>query len=238
MDIRRNMKEKTLILFDIGAVLIKLSYGNFYREAAKHSPLNETEIETAYLKSGLDDRTNRGEVNAKEFMKELKACLQFPSHMTEQQLEKIVDHKFPGEIVEMIDLKRKLHKKGYAVGLLSNIGEEAHKILKERYPEIFAVYNPKNPSILSYQHKVMKPDRRIYDLITGFETVIFIDDKDKYLQVGLEKGWKGIHYTKYPDETEPQRKSHSDTGFANENIRRANSMVDVNKALRDFGVEI
>ena len=76
------------------------------------------------------------------------------------------------------------------------------------------------------------------DFIIMKETVIFIDDKDKYLQVGLNKGWKGIHYTEYPDETEPQRKSHSDTGYENENIRRANSVAEVKKALQEFGVKI
>ena len=232
------MRRKTLILFDVGAVLIKLSYGDLYREAAKHSRLDEGAIEKAFLESSLDDRTNRGDINAAQFFSELRTCLQLSKNLTKEQLEEIVEHKFPGEIIEMIDLKKELHEAGYAVGVLSNIGEEAHKILNKRYPELFAVYDKRNPAILSYQMKAMKPDLRVYDAISGFETVIFIDDKDKYLQVGLNKGWKGIHYTEYPDETEPQRKSHSDTGYEDENIRRANSVAEVKKALQEFGVKI
>ena len=232
------MRRKTLILFDVGAVLIKLSYGDFYREAAKHSTLDVHAIEKAFLESSLDDRTNRGDINAAQFFSELRSCLELSKSLTEEQLEEIVGHKFPGEIAEMIDLKRELHEAGYAVGVLSNIGEEAHRILECRYPEIFAVYDRRNPAILSYQMKAMKPDPRVYDAITGFERIIFIDDKDKYLQVGINRGWKGIHFTQYPDETEPQRKSHSDTGYTNENIRRANSLAEVKKALNDFGVKI
>ena len=195
-------------------------------------------IEKAFLESSLDDRTNRGDINAAQFFSELRKKLELSKNLTEEQLGEIVGHKFPGEIAEMIDLKRELQQAGYAVGVLSNIGEEAHKILSRRYPEIFAVYDKRNPAILSYQMKAMKPDPRIYNAITGFETVIFIDDKDTYLQVGLNRGWKGIHYIQYPDETEPQRKNHSDTGYTNENIRRANSLAEVKRALEDFGVEI
>lgn len=232
------MKRKTLILFDIGAVLIQLRYGDFYREAAKYSMLDADVIERAYLESSLDDQINRGDINAEQFLAALRKCLELSANVTEDQLEDIIKHKFPGVIGEMIALKRELHEAGYAVGLLSNIGEEGHRILERRYPEIFALYDSRNPSILSYQIKAMKPDKRIYDAITGFERVIFIDDKEKYLQVGIEKGWKGIHYTQYPDETEPQRKSHSDTGYTNENLRRANSLAEVKKALNEFGVRV
>lgn len=70
--ILQKMKRKTLILFDIGAVLIKLSYSNFYREAAKHSILDEKAIEKAYLESTLDDRTSRGDITAEQFFRELR----------------------------------------------------------------------------------------------------------------------------------------------------------------------
>lgn len=232
------MKRKILVLFDIGAVLIKLDYGEFYREAAKHSTLDADAIERAYVERFLDDQTNRGDINAEQFYRELRGCLEQSKDLTDKQLGAIIEHKFAGTISEMIQLKKELHEAGYAVGLLSNIGEESHKILLRIYPEIFTVYDPRNPAILSYQMKAMKPDKRVYEAITGFERVIFIDDKERYLQVCIEKGWKGIHYTQYPDENEPQRKSHSDFGYTNENLRRANSLADVKKALQEFGVRV
>lgn len=232
------MRRKILVLFDIGAVLMKLRYGDFYKEAAKHSPLDEREIERAYLESFLDDRANRGDITARQFFAELREKIQLSKELTEEALETIVAYKIPEEIREMVALKREIHDAGYAVGILSNIGEEAYKIIQRRYPEILALYDPRNPAIFSYRWKAMKPDPKVYDAIHGFDTVIFIDDKEKYLKVGIERGWKAIHYVEYPDETEPQRKSHSDEGYKNPNMKKAVSVAEVKKALREFGVEI
>ncbi len=232
------MYSKTLILFDIGGVLVKLNYGNFYEQAAKYSSHSAKEIEKKYIQSRLDFRVCRGEITALEFMNELRDCLEIPKKVTQEELERIVGATFPDQISEMIALKEQLHQIGYTVGILSNIGEHVHKILLKRYPEIFAVYNPMCPSLLSYQVKVMKPEPRIYDAVVGFENIIFIDDKDAYLKVGIQRGWKGIHYVEYPDTTEPQRKSHSDTGYQHPWLKSAKSIREVKNSLREFGVKV
>lgn len=232
------MRNNTLVLFDIGAVLVKLQYANFYKEAAKYSSLSLPDLEEKYLKSNLDIRVTRGEIDTREFMIELKDCLKLKPRITDEEIEKIIGATFPDQISDMIDLKEEIHNAGHAVGLFSNIGEPIHRILQARYPKMFEVYNPKNPLILSYQHKTMKPEAAIYDTIRGFNTVIFIDDKDRYLQVGIERGWKGIQYVEYLDQTEPQRKAHADTRYHHENLRIARSTQEVKRALREFGIKI
>lgn len=233
------MREKTLILFDIGAVLVRLDFRRFYKAAAQYSLFDVSAVEKLYQESSLEDLATEGKIDAQEFYQQLRTVLSLPASVSQEKLIYIIEQMWPGQIEKMVALKRELSEAGYAVGLFSNIGEFAHTILSKKFPNIFAVYNPNNPTILSYKIKAMKPEPAIYAAVPRFSQIIFIEDKDQYLRMGIENyGWYGIHFTKYIDKAEPDRKSHADVGYHSEKLRNANSFKAVRQALMDFGVTL
>lgn len=231
------MKEKTLILFDIGAVLVRLDYEGFYKAAAQHSPFDASTVEKHYLESSLDDLAIEGRITAQEFFQKLRTVLSFPASFSQEKLIRIFEKTFPEQIQEMVDLKRELSQAGYAVGLFSNIGEHAHALLSRKFPEIFNLYNSNNPAILSYKIHTMKQKPIMYESVHGYDTVILLDDKNQYLRIGIEhSGWYGIHFTKYIDKSEAQRKTHAEVEYHSQKLRNANSLETVRVALKNFGV--
>lgn len=84
-------------------------------------------------------------------------------------------------------------QRGFRVFLLSNIGAESHQYLSERY----AFFDEADGAILSYRHHCIKPDVRIYQLLTtqyrlNAEECVFFDDNPMNIQSARALGMKGI----------------------------------------------
>ncbi|MEK6868323.1 MAG: hypothetical protein AABX98_05880 [Nanoarchaeota archaeon] len=233
------MPKNTLVLFDIGCVLIKLNFKGFYEAAAKVSKQNATMIEKAYATSTLEIDAVEGRIKDQEYCDELKKLIEPRREVSQKELEEIMKHLWPRMIQECIDIKRELANAGYAVGIFSNIGESGHRLLEEKFPEIFETYNPHSPKIFSYKVKAMKPKEPMYREMQGYKRVILIDDKDNYLRVGIEQfGWYGIHFTEYIDSHEPLRILHQDSGWTHQHLITATSAMELRKGLDKFGVKI
>jgi hypothetical protein len=75
--------------------------------------------------------------------------------------------------------------------------------------------------------------------VRGYNTVVFIDDKESYVRVGAEHGWKCILFTPYVDPAEAIRAVHGDTTLPkSENVRVADSVEEVVDALKHFGLKL
>jgi putative hydrolase of the HAD superfamily len=95
---------------------------------------------------------------------------------------------------DVFDLARRLHKKGYKTGLLSNTEPAARAFARQfRYRAFDAL-------VLSCVEGTMKPERDIYEIAanklrTPLEQCAFIDDRPTCIAGAIAAGMKGILYT-------------------------------------------
>ena len=98
-----------------------------------------------------------------------------------------------GQIPGMEELVKDLKAKGYRIFGLSNWSVETFALVRPVYP----VLDLMEDMVISGVEKVMKPDRRIFELalkrfgIEALETV-FIDDNPKNVQAACEVGIQGV----------------------------------------------
>jgi FMN phosphatase YigB (HAD superfamily) len=234
------MKRKILILFDVGAVLVRLDFRSFFEESAKIGRNTAEQIKEAYVASNLEKDCAEGQINKAAYYQRVRTLIQPKAKISQEQLEQLVGLMWPGQIDEMVALKEELYKQGYVVGIFSNIADFAYETIERKYPAIFETFDPKAPKILSYQIKAMKPNKPMYEAVAtrSYKRVILIDDKDQYLETGRTFGWFGIHFTPYIDTTEPARLMHPDKGQQEAGFIQADSRREVEVALERFGVKL
>lgn len=238
---QKQQGRKTLVLFDIGAVLLELDYDTFFREAAKLSLDGKSaeKFRAAYTAENLEPNFHTGKINRQDYLSRLEKLINPRKKLSEKKLTELVGMRYKGQIDPVVELKRRLHEAGYAVGLFSNTCEIDVEIVKKRHPEMMDVYEPSNPEIFSFRAGSAKPETPMYEQIRalGFSRVVYIDDKTSYLRTGIEQfGWKGILFTPFIDKAEAMRAVHADETRPSQNFRVANSVDELTEALRYFGV--
>ena len=98
------------------------------------------------------------------------------------------------------DYISKLKDKGYNLYILSNISRESYEYVKNTI-DIDKVFKG---GIYSYQEKLLKPDRQIYELIVNKynlnkDETLFFDDKQKNVDAACDFGIKGVLFRTIED---------------------------------------
>jgi HAD superfamily hydrolase (TIGR01509 family) len=99
---------------------------------------------------------------------------------------------------EMLDLVQRLKRK-YAVGMISNSDALNSQLYRER-----GWYDYFRPLVLSHEVRILKPDRRIYEIFLEqlglpAESCVFIDDQEACLATAREMGMQTILYRSLPE---------------------------------------
>jgi FMN phosphatase YigB (HAD superfamily) len=232
-------KRNTLVLFDVGAVLVKLDYKSFFDKAAEIRGCAREEFVQMYNASNIEIDSILGKMDAQENLEKVGKLVSPSCHLSNEQTGVLLKLNWPGEIREVVDLKHKVFKAGYSVGILSNIGEFAFDAIGGQWPDIFDLYDPSMPAVYSYRVGSMKPQQKIYEQVKGYGKVILIDDKESYLRTGIEHfGWIGIHFTPYIDHAEAIRAQHNDTTKPANDFYVADSQKELEGCLRKLGLKI
>ncbi|MBI4014692.1 MAG: hypothetical protein HY365_01925 [Candidatus Aenigmarchaeota archaeon] len=225
---------RSLVLFDVGGVLLRLRFARFYRQAGKIAGISPEEFKARYVSANLPQRGFTGEMRFRQYVKELNKILN--AKISYREAEKLVSLHLGAPIAGMLRLKKRLHEKGYCVGILSNVSEFAYKITMKKCPEIFDVFSSVNPRILSFRTGFRKPQSAIYKKIRGYDTVVFIDDKAAYVKEGIKHGWKGVVFTAFIDSEEASRAQDGDMRTP-KGAKVARSMKELKEALRSYGID-
>ena len=98
------------------------------------------------------------------------------------------------------DYISQLKDKGYNLYILSNIAKESYEHVKSTI-DIDKVFKG---GVYSYQEKLLKPDRKIYELIVdryylNKNETMFFDDKQKNVDAACEFGLKGVLFRTIED---------------------------------------
>ncbi len=107
-------------------------------------------------------------------------------------------HFYP--VQSTVDIAMDLKKEGMKIYLLSNFHKYGYGVLRERFP----FFNTFDGGVISWDVKLNKPDRQIYEtLLSKYnlnpKETIFIDDMEENIIAAEELGIKGIHYCRDTD---------------------------------------
>lgn len=233
-------KRRTLVLFDVGGVLLKIEFSRFYEEAARLSQhLSPHDFKKAYLSSNLEVDFLSGRIKTADYMNQLRTIISPGKSIPKEELLRVVSYCWKEPMYDMIELKRKVYESGCCVGIFSNMSELGYKVISEMNPEMFETFDPSSPLILSFQVGSMKPKPEMYRKVSGYDKVILIDDNELYVRKGVEDfGWCGISFTPFIDKAEASRPVSRDKGKPSGNLRIANSIEEVVESLKYFGVKL
>ncbi len=100
-----------------------------------------------------------------------------------------------GQIPGMEELVRDYKSRGYHVYGLTNWSAETFALVRDVYP----VFGLMEGMVVSGEEHVLKPDRRIYDLLVSrfglkAEECVFIDDNENNVRGAREAGWHAVRF--------------------------------------------
>lgn len=186
------MEIKNLI-FDIGNVLLKWDPEGIYttlfgRKDFYNHPLSviiggEIWLELDQGLINLDEGIKKATMGNEDYREEIERFFREAPY-----------HFYP--IEETLNQALRYKKLGYKIFLLSNFHKYGYGILKERFP----FFDNFDGGVISFEVKLNKPDRRIYDsLLLKYNLdpseSLFIDDMEENITAAEELGIQGIHYS-------------------------------------------
>ncbi|MBR9703974.1 hypothetical protein GOV12_01055 [Candidatus Pacearchaeota archaeon] len=241
------MKDKTLIYWDVGGVLLELNYGGLYQKGADLTNTTFEGFKKTYLNSNLEIDSLSGKISDADYQTRLKAMLGNPD-MTREELEDFVKSGWGTEMTDVVDLKERAHfQGGVGTGIFSNNNDFAYNYLSRTYPRMLQTFDPRDLVVSSHIVGATKPDLKMYQSgerkakIAGYNKVILIEDKPKYLEPGINQfGWYGIHLTINQDPQEAIKAEVGHTGEVEEldNLYVANSVEELEDTLKQLGVRL
>ena len=223
-----------LVLFDIGAVQIRLNYRSMFDELGRLSCMRMEEAKAAYVASGIENEAMKGSVPVCTYFDTVRKI--FGLEASDDEMRRILSLSWEGYVRPVMELKRRLIKAGYYVGNFSNISQFAMDVIGSMCPDIFGSDNS-YPGIYSYRIGDIKPNSQMYQRVTGFNDVIYIDDNIRYVAKGHEMGWKCILFTPFADPSEAVRSSQQDEEVHSSGFKVANSEEELALALSGFGLK-
>ena len=184
------------VVFDIGNVLIDFRWKELFEELGFVGDKFE-KIADATVRSQWWNEFDKGEMSLEEIIE--KFLENAPGY--ENEIRSIFDHmdnllRGRGYADAWI---RELQERGCKVYILSNMSQLAHEVHGNGCMSFLDLVDG---AILSYQEKMIKPDRCIYELLCsrfGIEpqTAVFLDDTIRNIEAAEEFGLHGIHFKTY-----------------------------------------
>lgn len=135
----------------------------------------------------ISHKVDKGEIAPSQFLDHLAKA----SGKDSEQVQKEILNTFVLN-EEVYKLMKKL-KKNYKIGLLSNFISEWLRLLFNKF-DLEKLFDA---MVVSTEHNMIKPDPKIYHLITGMlkirpQEAVFIDDRESNIKGAEDVGMKGI----------------------------------------------
>ena len=184
------MKQPEAVVFDLGKVLLDFDYSIAARKISSRGRLTPDEVKSFIDHSPLLFRYETGLMTKAEFYSEVCAGTGFSG-----ELEEFVAHfsEIFSPIEPMIEWNRALRKKGVPTYIFSNTNELAVGHIRERFP----FFSEFSDYVLSYEHRAMKPDAKLYEVVervTGKrgDAILYLDDRAENVAAGAARNWQTI----------------------------------------------
>ena len=178
------------VVFDLGKVLLDFDYNIASRRLAARSRLTAEQMKSLIDQSPLLFQFETGLLSRQEFYEKLSAASGFSGDLAE--FSNYFSQIFQ-EIPEMVALHASLRARGVPTYIFSNTNEIAVEHIRRDY----SFFQNNNGIILSYEHRAMKPDARLYEVVESVSgrkgaDLLYIDDRPENIEAGAARGWQVI----------------------------------------------
>ena len=193
------------VVFDIGNVLVDFRWQGLFEDLGFTGDKFER-IADATVRSQWWNEFDKGEMSLEEILAEfIKNAPEYEFEI--RSIFENMDNLLRGrDYAEGWILE--LQKRGYKVYILSNMSKPAHEVHGDGCMRFLKRVDG---AILSYQEKMIKPDRCIYELLCEKfqikpETAVFLDDNAANVQGARDFGLNAIHFKTYEQAKEELNK--------------------------------
>jgi putative hydrolase of the HAD superfamily len=190
--LKENKKEIEAVIFDLGNVLLDYSPRRFLGEMGFHPDLHDRLASVLFEDTETWSKLDRGTITNSELVE--IASAKEPSLRKEiRQYLRKWPYYFNG-IPKNVAAMYRIKEAGAKIYVLSNFANEVYAVIKKRN----TFFSDFDGQILSYEHKVIKPEQEIYDLLIRSyqlnpEKSVFIDDMLENTQAAIRAGLNAIH---------------------------------------------
>ena len=199
------MKKYSVIVFDLGNVLIPFDYQIVVNKFNKIKPdLGDKFFKLYQENYNVHRDFEKGKIHTEEFLTIMLKWLE--GKVIGKQFCKIYSSLFSIN-QKVVDLLPVLKKKKYKLVLLSNTNP-IHKKYGYQHHDFLNYFDK---IILSHEVKSLKPEKEIYKAVESYtgkpaKEHFFIDDIKKYVDGAKKMGWDGVQFTTYENLVEELKK--------------------------------
>lgn len=178
------------VVFDLGKVLVDFDYQVAARNFQSACKISMPELLSMLDHSPLLYRYETAEITTEEFYNELRNLSGYTGNF-DVFCRTFSDIFMP--IEPMIELHGLLRQNGVPSYIFSNTNPLAVEHIRREFP-FFADFDG---YILSCEHRAMKPDQRLYEVVERISgragsDILYIDDRAENVAAGAARGWHAI----------------------------------------------
>ncbi|HJN89841.1 MAG TPA: HAD family phosphatase [Verrucomicrobiota bacterium] len=183
------MRKPSVVVFDLGKVLVDFDYSIAVRRFAERSEAGMEQIQRL-VDSPIQNEYESGKITTDEFFEAIRDGAGFSGDRAEF-VSIFADIFSPMET--MIGFFDRLKSLGFPTCVFSNTNEIAIGHIRERFP----FYGRFGQYVLSFEEGGMKPDEPIYDVVEqrtdeSGAGILYIDDRPENIETGRGRGWQTI----------------------------------------------
>lgn len=199
------MSKPSVVVFDLGKVLLDFDYGIMTRQLEPLCRIKGKELKLAIDQSPLLHRYETGLISTPELYAEFSKETGYAGTLNEFSAA-FAD--IFSEISPMVELHARLHQRGVPTFIFSNTNELAVGHVRRKFP-FFAKFTG---YIYSHEVKAMKPMPKIYEAVEAMSgkrgaEILYIDDRQENVEAGAARGWHTVFH-KEPGETRKVVEEH------------------------------
>jgi FMN phosphatase YigB (HAD superfamily) len=180
----------SVIVFDLGKVLVDFDYGIAAGRIAARSNLSSDKIQPLIEQSRFIIDYESGRLTRQEFFE--RVCMMTGFSGAIEEFSEFFTAIFT-PIQLMIDLHAELRQRGFKTYIFSNTNDLAIEHICRNFP----FFQNFDGYIFSYEVGAMKPGAKIYEAMEATSgrrgaEIIYIDDRPENIETGNTRSWKTI----------------------------------------------
>jgi glucose-1-phosphatase len=180
----------TVVVFDLGKVLVDFDYSIAARKIAARSTKAPEDLHAFLGGSPLLVQLETGLISRRQFYEAVRDHIGFHGSIGEFS-EYFAEIFSP--IPAMIELHAGLRRRGLKTYIFSNTNDLAIEHIRRNFP----FFKNFDGYIFSHEAGAMKPDAKIYEALEAMTgkhgtEIIYIDDRPENVTAGAARGWRTI----------------------------------------------
>jgi HAD superfamily hydrolase (TIGR01509 family) len=180
----------TIVVFDLGKVLVDFDYTIAARKIAARSQKSLAEIKVLIEQSRFIIDYEIGRLTRREFYERVREATGFGG--TLEEFGDFFADIFT-EIPPMIELHSRIRQRGIPTYIFSNTNDLAIEHVRRNFP----FFSNFDGYIFSYEVGTMKPDPAIYEALEKLSgrsgaDIVYLDDRPENVAGGKVRGWRAI----------------------------------------------